>query len=184
MITNYIIANHFSLVPLVLSRRDEAVSKDRNLISPLALWLLSARTLYLDNHRCSKTSYCCNLLLMNSLALVFTQIRDFQNSNRKLKYNINNNKSSFHQLLINKYYYADYLKRVSNLLCELSLFRYWYVHQKNILRWAMLYMYGLECRVKQGGLTSPKLFNLYINKLIRKFRNIYVGCHIDGVSWK
>ncbi|XP_048005984.1 uncharacterized protein LOC125241506 [Leguminivora glycinivorella] len=41
--------------------------------------------------------------------------------------------------------------------------------------------YGLECGVRQGGLTSPRLFNLYINALIEELSNTRIGCHIDGV---
>ncbi|KAJ8734141.1 hypothetical protein PYW07_014692 [Mythimna separata] len=41
--------------------------------------------------------------------------------------------------------------------------------------------YQLECGVRQGGLTSPTLFNLYINGLIVALSGRHVGCHIDGV---
>ncbi|CAK1587636.1 unnamed protein product [Parnassius mnemosyne] len=41
--------------------------------------------------------------------------------------------------------------------------------------------YRLECGVRQGGLTSPTLFNLYINGLIVALSSQHVGCHIDGV---
>ncbi|XP_060810083.1 uncharacterized protein LOC106141058 [Amyelois transitella] len=32
--------------------------------------------------------------------------------------------------------------------------------------------------MRQGGLTSPKLFNLYINKLIERLSSTYIGCHV------
>jgi hypothetical protein len=65
-----------------------------------------------------------------------------------------------------------------------SIFKYWYHNQVNVVRWADTYSqpYGLECGVRQGGLTSPKLFNLYVNALIEELSNTRVGCHIDGVS--
>ncbi|XP_063382116.1 uncharacterized protein LOC134668608 [Cydia fagiglandana] len=60
---------------------------------------------------------------------------------------------------------------------------YWYNHQKNSVRWAgsLSEEYGLECGVRQGGLTSPRLFNLYMNGLIEELSSTKVGCHIDGV---
>ncbi|XP_061719999.1 uncharacterized protein LOC133527126 [Cydia pomonella] len=42
--------------------------------------------------------------------------------------------------------------------------------------------YRLECGVRQGGLSSPILFNLYVNQLIEELSSMHVGCHIDGVS--
>lgn len=39
----------------------------------------------------------------------------------------------------------------------------------------------LECGVRQGGLTSPTLFNLYMNRLIAELSGTGVGCHIDGI---
>ncbi|XP_052750863.1 uncharacterized protein LOC128200686 [Galleria mellonella] len=42
--------------------------------------------------------------------------------------------------------------------------------------------YRLECGVRQGGLSSPVLFNLYINDLIVALSGTRVGCHIDGIN--
>jgi hypothetical protein len=36
--------------------------------------------------------------------------------------------------------------------------------------------------VRQGGLTSPRLFNLYVDQLIDELSNMHVGCRIDNVS--
>lgn len=41
--------------------------------------------------------------------------------------------------------------------------------------------YKLECSVRQGGLTSPTLFNLYMDALIVALRSARVGCHVDDV---
>ncbi|XP_048487054.1 uncharacterized protein LOC125490781 [Plutella xylostella] len=35
--------------------------------------------------------------------------------------------------------------------------------------------------MRQGGLTSPDLFNLYVNELIVGLRSTKVGCHVGGV---
>jgi hypothetical protein len=63
------------------------------------------------------------------------------------------------------------------------LFMHWYNSQRNFVRWAgsLSKEYKLECGVRQGGLTSPTLFNLYINRLINELSNTGIGCHIDGV---
>ncbi|XP_061718862.1 uncharacterized protein LOC133526321 [Cydia pomonella] len=64
-----------------------------------------------------------------------------------------------------------------------NILKYWYGSQVNSVRWAnaMSDEYRLECGVRQGGLSSPTLFNLYINGLIETLSNTHVGCHIDGV---
>ncbi|XP_063532851.1 uncharacterized protein LOC134743390 [Cydia strobilella] len=41
--------------------------------------------------------------------------------------------------------------------------------------------YRLECGVRQGGLSSPRLFNLYMNRLLEELSSTSVGCSIDGV---
>lgn len=43
-------------------------------------------------------------------------------------------------------------------------------------------MYKLEIGVRQGGLTSLKLFNLYVNELFIELSNSHVGCSIDGIN--
>ncbi|CAK1594992.1 unnamed protein product [Parnassius mnemosyne] len=64
----------------------------------------------------------------------------------------------------------------------IEIFKYWYGHQLNQVRWTEVLSdeYRLECGVRQGGRTSPALFNLYINQLIVELSNTGVGCSIDG----
>lgn len=51
------------------------------------------------------------------------------------------------------------------------------------MKWTGAYsdIYGLECGVSQGGLSSPHLFNIYINKLTEERNGNKTGCHVDGV---
>lgn len=64
-----------------------------------------------------------------------------------------------------------------------NVFQYWYAHQVNAVRWAgaMSEPYQMECGVRQGGLTSPTLFNLYLDALVVALSSLHVGCHIDDV---
>ncbi|CAK1583330.1 unnamed protein product [Parnassius mnemosyne] len=66
----------------------------------------------------------------------------------------------------------------------LNLFRYWYTKQVNYVKWADQFSssYRLECGVRQGGLSSPKLFNLYVNDLIVELSSMRVGCKVSGVN--
>lgn len=43
--------------------------------------------------------------------------------------------------------------------------------------------YGLGCGVRQGGLSSPALFNLYVNSLIDELSSSGVGCSIDNIPY-
>ncbi|XP_063372171.1 uncharacterized protein LOC134660369 [Cydia amplana] len=62
------------------------------------------------------------------------------------------------------------------------MFKYWYGHQYNVVKWAdsLSDAYRLECGVRQGGLTSPKLFSLYVDRLIGELSNAMVGCSVGG----
>ncbi|XP_069361132.1 uncharacterized protein [Maniola hyperantus] len=64
----------------------------------------------------------------------------------------------------------------------INIFKYWYDHQINQVKWGNVLSdeYGLKSGVRQGGLTSPALFNLYINQLITELSSTGVGCSIDG----
>ncbi|KAL0810039.1 hypothetical protein ABMA28_010860 [Loxostege sticticalis] len=64
-----------------------------------------------------------------------------------------------------------------------SLFRFWYDNQLNSVRWGgeLSETYRLECGVRQGGLTSPRLFNLYVNALIEGLSSMRIGCHVANV---
>jgi exonuclease III len=64
----------------------------------------------------------------------------------------------------------------------INLLRYWYAKQTNQVRWAgaLSDVYRLECGVRQGGLTSPRLFNLYMDELIDGLSSTGIGCSIGG----
>ncbi|XP_022833918.1 uncharacterized protein LOC111361758 [Spodoptera litura] len=63
----------------------------------------------------------------------------------------------------------------------LGTLKYWYGSQTNVVKWGnggFSNEYTLKCGVRQGGLTSPSLFNLYINGLIEELSRSGVGCHM------
>jgi hypothetical protein len=64
-----------------------------------------------------------------------------------------------------------------------GIMSHWYSNQVNMVKWAKEYSdpYALKCGVRQGGLTSPRLFNMYVNELIDGLSSIRVGCRIDNV---
>lgn len=67
----------------------------------------------------------------------------------------------------------------------INIFQYWYANQVNNVKWAgkLSDPYRLECGVRQGGLSSPTIFNLYINGLIEALSKQHVGCYIDDVCF-
>lgn len=78
----------------------------------------------------------------------------------------------------------DKLQHETDLPREIiNMFKFWYANQQNRVRWANSFSaeYRLECGVRQGGLSSPALFNLYMNNLIDELSRTGIGCHIDGV---
>ncbi|KAL0871067.1 hypothetical protein ABMA27_004872 [Loxostege sticticalis] len=64
----------------------------------------------------------------------------------------------------------------------INILKYWYLNQRNYVKWAGEHsdMYGLQCGVRQGGVSSTTLFNLYMNELIVELSGAEVGCSIDG----
>ncbi|CAF4956636.1 unnamed protein product [Pieris macdunnoughi] len=66
----------------------------------------------------------------------------------------------------------------------INILKYWYKSQVNSVRWEGVLSdpYRMECGLRQGGLTSPILFNLYVNELIEELTGTRIGCNVDGVN--
>ncbi|XP_060801616.1 uncharacterized protein LOC132902036 [Amyelois transitella] len=66
-----------------------------------------------------------------------------------------------------------------------EIFKYWYGNQRNYVKWAgsLSDEYRMECGVRQGGLTSPTLFNLYMDQLILELSSTMLGCSVGGTSF-
>ncbi|CAL4145477.1 unnamed protein product, partial [Meganyctiphanes norvegica] len=60
------------------------------------------------------------------------------------------------------------------------IFIFWYANQKNSIRWGniMSDIFYVSNGVKQGGILSPHLFNLYMDDLSVRLKGIYAVCKI------
>ena len=69
----------------------------------------------------------------------------------------------------------DKLRKLNVSLELIKLLQYGYAHQINSVRsaGAMSDAYQVDCGVRQGGFTSPTLFNLYIDGSIRAHSSQY-----------
>ena len=59
----------------------------------------------------------------------------------------------------------------------------WYVTQKACVRWgsAVSDNFFVSHGVRQGGILSPLLFNVYMDCLSDSLCNTYTGCNIGGI---
>ena len=60
---------------------------------------------------------------------------------------------------------------------------YWYASQEYVVKWGSSFSTSFRVTngIKQGGLTSPILYNVYTNELNERLKESKVGCHISGV---
>ena len=60
----------------------------------------------------------------------------------------------------------------------IRIIAYWYQQQKMFIKWGndMSELFTVTNGVRQGGILSPKLFNMYIDKLSVKLNESNVGC--------
>ena len=64
-------------------------------------------------------------------------------------------------------------------VCVVHLLRKWYVDQKLSVRWnsKSSYSFNVSNGVRQGGVFSPVLLTIYIDKLLLELRQQGVGCY-------
>ena len=83
-----------------------------------------------------------------------------------------------HWALLNKLY-----KRNVNLQI-IRLLLFWYSNQRFCVRWGRIYStsFLVSNGVRQGGIMSPILFNVYMDDLSNILNKSGLGCHLGGVS--
>ena len=80
-----------------------------------------------------------------------------------------------HKILMNK------LHARKLPLCFINVIKNWYGKLRSAVRWNGIFstVFSVTCGVRQGGILSPILFNLYVDELIDSLRNSGNGCFVN-----
>ena len=64
----------------------------------------------------------------------------------------------------------------------IRLLMFWYRNQKLCIKWDSVLSdtFSVTNGIKQGGILSPKLFNIYVNTLSVSLNEKYIGCCLNG----
>lgn len=67
----------------------------------------------------------------------------------------------------------------------LRLLVYWYTNQTFCVRWGntLSSFFTVTNGVRQGGVMSPALFNVYMDDLSKALNNSHIGCYLNGTSF-
>ena len=65
----------------------------------------------------------------------------------------------------------------------LRILSYWYKNQDMCIRWGDAYSakFKVTNGVRQGGILSPYLFNVYVDELSEELNKCNVGCNLNGL---
>ena len=64
----------------------------------------------------------------------------------------------------------------------IRLMMFWYRNQMLCIKWDSILSekFSVSNGIKQGGILSPKLFNIYVNTLSMSWNEKYIGCCLNG----
>ena len=67
--------------------------------------------------------------------------------------------------------------------CLVNIITNWYHKLNAVVRWngILSYNFNVFCGVRQGGVLSPLLFNVYVDDLICQLESSSLGCCINGI---
>ena len=84
---------------------------------------------------------------------------------------------------INHFHLFEKLLKRGVETCIVRLLHVWYSSQDFMVRWANILSSAFKVSngVRQGGIMSPVLFNVYMDDLSHLLSNSNVGCVIDSV---
>ena len=70
-------------------------------------------------------------------------------------------------------------------LCIVRLLTFWYSNQLFGVRWGAIQSdcFKSTCGVRQGGILSPIIFNLYYDDLSVLLNSANIGCNFNGMSY-
>jgi len=66
--------------------------------------------------------------------------------------------------------------------CFIRILHNWYSKLVSVVKWNSVFNYpfSVYCDVKQGGVLSPLLFNMYVDNLIHQLEASNYGCYVTG----
>ena len=87
---------------------------------------------------------------------------------------------AFDRLNHSKLFHKLYQRGVPTYL--INIIALWYSSQRLFVKWGnnMSEGFTVSNGVRQGGILSPLLFNVYMNDLSSELNNLYVGCRVGG----
>ena len=62
---------------------------------------------------------------------------------------------------------------------------YWYSNQSFLVRWgsSVSEAFGASNGLRQGGVLSPHLYNVYVDGLSQILNNVKIGCYLNNMSY-